>query len=118
MEYQARHKLKDKRRIVIKIGSSSLTHSETGEMNLMKIERLVRVISDLRGQGKDVILVSSGAIAAGRQALGYHKRPGTLAEIRSCLRSITRRQPRFFLPRTQWLTTAPDTMRRTPLTSF
>jgi len=80
MEYQARHKLKDKRRIVIKIGSSSLTHSETGEMNLMKIERLVRVISDLRGQGKDVILVSSGAIAAGRPALGYHKRPGTLAE--------------------------------------
>lgn len=80
MEYQARRKLKDKRRIVIKIGSSSLTHSKTGEMNLMKIERLVRVISDLRGQGKDVILVSSGAIAAGRQALGYHKRPGTLAE--------------------------------------
>ncbi len=46
----------------------------------MKIEKLVRVISDLRGQGKDVVLVSSGAIAAGRQALGHHKRPGTLAE--------------------------------------
>lgn len=80
MEEQQRKNLKDKKRIVIKIGSSSLTHSETGEMNLMKIEKLVRVISDLRGQGKDVVLVSSGAIAAGRQALGHHRRPGTLAE--------------------------------------
>ena len=49
-------------------------------MNLMKIEKLVRVISDLRGQGKDVVLVSSGAIAAGRQALGHHRKPDTLAE--------------------------------------
>ncbi|MCC8027427.1 MAG: glutamate 5-kinase [Clostridium sp.] len=80
MEDQERRNLKDKKRVVIKIGSSSLTHPETGEMNLMKIEKLVRVISDLRGQGKDVVLVSSGAIAAGRQALGHHKRPGTLAE--------------------------------------
>lgn len=46
----------------------------------MKIEKLVRVISDLRGQGKDVVLVSSGAIAAGRQALGHHRKPDTLAE--------------------------------------
>ena len=80
METQERRNLADKQRIVIKIGSSSLTHRETGEVNLMKIEKLVRVISDLRGQGKDVVLVSSGAIAAGRQALGHHKRPGTLAE--------------------------------------
>ena len=70
METQERQNLADKQRIVIKIGSSSLTHVETGEVNLMKIEKLVRVISDLRGQGKDVVLVSSGAIAAGRQALG------------------------------------------------
>jgi glutamate 5-kinase len=72
--------LKDKKRIVIKIGSSSLTHPETGELNLMKIEKLIRTLSDLRGQGKDVVLVSSGAIAAGRQALGHHKRPDSLAE--------------------------------------
>lgn len=75
-----REKLKDKKRIVIKIGSSSLTHKETGDMNFAKIERLVRVISDLRGQGKEVVLVSSGAIAAGRHALGNRKRPDTLAE--------------------------------------
>lgn len=48
-------------------------------MNLLKIERLVRVISDLKGEGKEVVLVSSGAIAAGRQALG-HQKPTTLAQ--------------------------------------
>ncbi len=72
--------LKDKKRIVIKIGSSSLTHRETGDLNLMKIEKLVRVISDLKGQGKEVVLVSSGAIAAGRQALGNRKKPETVSE--------------------------------------
>ena len=55
-----RELLKDKKRIVIKIGSSSLTHAETGDLNLAKIEKLVRVISDMRGMGKEVILVSSG----------------------------------------------------------
>ncbi|MFT4107250.1 MAG: glutamate 5-kinase [Lacrimispora sp.] len=80
MNVEERVKLRDKKRIVIKIGSSSLTHTYTGDLNLMKIEKLVRVISDLKGQGKEVVLVSSGAIAAGRQALGHHTRPGTLAE--------------------------------------
>ena len=61
-----REALREKKRIGIKIGSSSLTHPETGDLNLQKIEKLVRVISDLRGQGKEVVLVSSGAIAAGR----------------------------------------------------
>ena len=72
--------MKDKKRIVIKIGSSSLTHKETGDLNLMKIEKLVRVISDLKGQGKEVVLVSSGAIAAGRQALGNRKRPEPVSD--------------------------------------
>ena len=75
-----RKKLKDKKRIVIKIGSSSLTHEKTGELNLFKIEKLIRVICDLTGEGKDVVLVSSGAIAAGRQALGGQKRPQTISE--------------------------------------
>lgn len=65
---------------MIKIGSSSLTHEATGDLNLSKIEKLVRVISDLKGEGKEVVLVSSGAIAAGRQALGHQGRPGSLAE--------------------------------------
>ncbi len=80
MEQQERNMLKTKKRIVIKIGSSSLTHSETGDLNLIKIEKLVRIISDLRGEGREVVLVSSGAIAAGRQALGHQRRPDSLAE--------------------------------------
>ncbi|MDO5415746.1 MAG: glutamate 5-kinase [Lachnospiraceae bacterium] len=80
MPEKDREHLNEKNRIVIKIGSSSLTHEETGDLNLAKIEKLVRVISDLKGQGKDVVLVSSGAIAAGRQALGHKKRPDTLAQ--------------------------------------
>ena len=72
-----RKHLKDKKRIVIKIGSSSLTHPETGALNLTKMEVLVREITDLRNQGKDVILVSSGAIAVGSQAAGFPETTGT-----------------------------------------
>ena len=54
---QIRDTLKDRKRIVIKIGSSSLTHHETGSLNLDKMERLIRILTDLRNQGKDVILV-------------------------------------------------------------
>lgn len=79
MDTLERQRLKDKERVVIKIGSSSLTHEYSGDMNLQKIEKLVRIISDLKGQGKDVVLVSSGAIAAGRQAL-HHPKPTTLAQ--------------------------------------
>ena len=72
-----REHLKDKKRIVIKIGSSSLTHPETGALNLTKMEVLIREITDLRNQGKDVVLVSSGAIAVGSQAAGLcGHRPG------------------------------------------
>ena len=77
---EARKSLMEKNRIVLKIGSSSLTHPATGKLNLWKIERLVRIICDLKGEGKEVVLVSSGAIAAGRQALGGQKRPDTISE--------------------------------------
>ncbi len=73
MSVDVRLELKNKKRIVVKIGSSSLTHSQTGELNLLKIEKLVRILCDLKGEGRDVILVSSGAIAAGRQAIGGQK---------------------------------------------
>lgn len=62
-----RNRLKEKQRIVIKIGSSSLMHKNTGAVNLQKLEILVRVLTNLRNQGKDVILVSSGAIAVGKR---------------------------------------------------
>ena len=53
------------KRVVIKIGSSTLTHAETGSLNFSKMERLVRSICDYRNSGMDVCLVSSGAIAVG-----------------------------------------------------
>ena len=76
----SRDQLKNKRRIVIKIGSSSLTLRESGHLDLRKMEKLVRVICQLRGEGKDVVLVSSGAIAVGRQALGVKKKPERTSE--------------------------------------
>ena len=79
-----RERLKDKKRIVIKIGSSSLTHSETGRLNLRKLEVLARELSDLRNQGKDVILVSSGAIATGVAALGMQEKPTELKGKQAC----------------------------------
>lgn len=82
MDY--REKLKDKKRIVIKIGSSSITHSVTGALNLTKLEILVRELCDIKNMGKDVILVSSGAIAVGRQAIGFHHRPKNVAEKQAC----------------------------------
>ncbi len=75
-----REYLKDKKRIVIKIGSSSITHEKTGEINLGKIEKLVRQIADLKGEGREVVLVSSGAIAAGRHTFKQDERPSTLAK--------------------------------------
>lgn len=66
---QIRDNLKNCKRVVIKIGSSSLHHMETGELDLTKMERLVRELCELRNQGKDVILVSSGAIAVGKKTM-------------------------------------------------
>jgi glutamate 5-kinase len=79
-----RKTLKDRKRIVVKIGSSSLTHHETGSLDLQKLERLVRILTDLRNQGKDVILVTSGAIAVGRKALGLIERPTARSMKQAC----------------------------------
>lgn len=69
MNNKLRETLKDKKRIVIKIGSSSLQHKESGDMDYTRLEMLVRELCDLKNMGKDVILVSSGAIAAGKRAV-------------------------------------------------
>ena len=59
----------DKKRIVIKIGSSSLQHKETGDLDYTKLDVLVRELCDIRNRGKDVVLVTSGAVAVGRKAV-------------------------------------------------
>ena len=79
-----RDRLKDKKRIVIKIGSSSLIHEETGALNLTKLEILVREVSDIRNMGKEVIVVSSGAIAVGRKAAMLAERPVRIEEKQAC----------------------------------
>lgn len=79
-----RERMKEKKRIVVKIGSSSLMHDNTGKLNLLKIEKLVRILVDIKNSGKDVILVSSGAIAVGRNAIGLHDRPDDLSVKQAC----------------------------------
>lgn len=75
---------KSYRRIVVKVGSSTITHPQTGRQNLGKLERLVRTICDLRNQNIEVCLVSSGAIAVGRAAMGIEKRPADIARKQAC----------------------------------
>ena len=65
--------LKRKKRIVVKIGTSTITHVDTGHLNLIKMEKLARVLTDIRNQNKEIVLVSSGAIGAGRKALGIKR---------------------------------------------
>ena len=76
--------LAEKKRIVIKLGTSTLTHEETGELDLIKMERLVRILTDLNNQGKEVVVVSSGAIGVGRKAIGLKERPKELSIRQAC----------------------------------
>ena len=57
------HDFTKKKRVIVKVGSSTITHDATGNIDYTKLERLVRQLCDLRAQGKDVCLVSSGAIS-------------------------------------------------------
>lgn len=75
---------KDYKRIVVKIGSSSLMHEQTGRINFAKIERLVRNLCDLRNQNLDVCLVSSGAIAVGRDSMGLSEKPTDISTKQAC----------------------------------
>lgn len=70
--------LKDVKRVVIKVGTSTLTHS-TGKTNIRQMKKLVTVISDIVNSGKEVALVTSGAIGVGVGKLGLKERPTTTA---------------------------------------
>ena len=76
----ARDSLKTARRIVIKVGTSTLAHADSGKLNLYRIEHLVREIADLQNAGKEIIFVSSGAIAAGMNKLGIKIKPQTIPQ--------------------------------------
>lgn len=67
----------EKKRIVVKVGTSTLTH-KTGKTNIARISDLVNVLADLHNMGHEIILVSSGAIAIGTSRLGLKSKPDTI----------------------------------------
>ncbi len=74
-----RNELKNAKRIVVKIGTTSLTYNN-GTINFKKLENLARVLTDLKNSGKEIVLVSSGAVGAGMSRLGLKEKPTKLKE--------------------------------------
>jgi glutamate 5-kinase len=66
--------MKEIKRVVVKVGTSTLTYNN-GTPNIKRIEQIVRVLSDLKNSGKEIILVTSGAIGVGTSKLGLGERP-------------------------------------------
>lgn len=79
-----RERIKNKKRVVVKIGSSSIIHEETGHLNFQRMEKLVRILTDIHNSGKDVVLVSSGAVGVGMKALGLPRKPRSLTMKQAC----------------------------------
>lgn len=73
----SREVLKKAKRIVIKVGTSTITYAN-GKRNFSQIDRLAREISDLQNQGKEMILVTSGAVAVGVDRMGLPGKPKTI----------------------------------------
>ncbi len=78
-ELQARARLREAKRIVVKVGTSTLTYAD-GAADLENLERICRALANQMNQGKEMILVSSGAIAIGMKRLRETKRPTGLPE--------------------------------------
>ena len=74
-----REQIKDAKRIVVKVGTRTLLYPN-GKINLYRIEHLARELSDLASQGREVILVTSGAIGAGMVRMGLSERPDSMQE--------------------------------------
>ena len=66
--------IKNAKRLVVKVGTSTLTH-ETGKINIRRMVKLCSVLADLHNSGREVILVTSGAIGVGVGKLGLKERP-------------------------------------------
>ena len=72
-----RSALKEAKRIVVKVGTSTITYAN-GKRNFEQIDRLARELADLQNQGKEMILVTSGAVAVGVDRLGLSEKPKTI----------------------------------------
>lgn len=71
------------KRIVVKVGSSTLTHPGGG-INLRRVDELVKVLADLKNSGREIVLVTSGAVAAGVGKLGLKERPADIPSKQAC----------------------------------
>ncbi|MCR2013871.1 glutamate 5-kinase, partial [Bacillus cereus] len=76
---RTRSKVKNSNRIVVKVGTSTLTYAN-GKINLTRIEKLTRILSDVMNSGREVILVTSGAIGVGVSKLKLKEKPKTIRE--------------------------------------
>ena len=76
-------KIRERKRIVIKVGTSTLTH-KTGLLNIRRVEQLVKTLADLHNAGHEVVLVSSGAIGLGMGKLGLGRKPGDTPGKQAC----------------------------------
>ncbi|WP_294490374.1 glutamate 5-kinase [uncultured Ruminococcus sp.] len=75
--------LKGKKRVVVKVGTSTLTH-RTGRLNIRRVEGLVKNLADLQNAGHEIILVSSGAIGLGMSKIGLVERPKDTPTKQAC----------------------------------
>lgn len=75
--------LKEKKRVVVKVGTSTLTH-RTGRLNIRRVEGLVKNLADLQNAGHEIILVSSGAIGLGMSKIGLVERPKDTPTKQAC----------------------------------
>jgi glutamate 5-kinase len=76
-------KISERKRIVVKVGTSTLTH-KTGRLNIRRVEQLVKTLADIYNAGHEVILVSSGAIGLGMGKLGMVERPQDTPGKQAC----------------------------------
>ena len=114
-----RKAVKDAKRIVIKIGSSSLTGSGAG-LDAAAVDRLVDVVASVRKNGAEVLVVSSGAIAAGLAPLGLQTRPKDLSTQQAAasvgqgllIHRYTESFARYGITASQVLLTTEDVVRR------
>lgn len=72
-----------KKRVVVKLGSSTLTH-KTGRLNIRRVEKLVKILSDIHNAGNEIVLVSSGAQALGMAKLGLLEKPKDTPSKQAC----------------------------------
>jgi glutamate 5-kinase len=120
MKTMTRDLISNAKRIVIKIGSSSLTGAAGSGLDAAAVDRLVDVVADARKRGAEVLVVSSGAIAAGLAPLGLQTRPKDLSTQQAAasvgqgllIHRYTESFARYGITASQVLLTTTDVVRR------